>query len=226
MQALKHVFNIIDADGDGDVDRKDLLIAFRLLGLTSELTVKDLDVIFEDCDDGNHDEAGRWQPVLKMGPFTTMVFETKLPCLRSFVTKSRKYREMFTVFDRDNTGFMNAEELGSTLTKLPIRSVLTPIRTISTPFLTLGSTITKLFGWRPTRYESEKLLATVDQDGGGVIDFGEFVNMLHFAQSPALAKVTSPFGRDLVIFYFDLPPSLASRGSQPAHPCQCCACVG
>lgn len=166
MQALKHVFNIIDSDGDGDFNRSDCVLAFKMMELSGELTTKDLDIIFEDCDEGAYDDNGKWQPVQKMGSFTTMVFETKLPCLRSFVTRSRKYREMFTVFDRDNTGFMNAEEL--------------------------GTTITKLFGWRPTRYESEKLLATVDQDGGGVIDFVEFVNMLHYAQSPALAKVDCP----------------------------------
>lgn len=72
--------------------------------------------------------------------------------VRQMIIKARMYREMFAVFDRDGEGAITAEEL--------------------------GTTISALFGWRPTRYESAKLIESVDQDGEGSINLLEFVQMM------------------------------------------------
>ena len=65
---------------------------------------------------------------------------------------------MFMVFDRDDSGQMTADELMNALTKL--------------------------FSWRPTRYEAQKLIEMVDEDGDEQISFSEFVQMFTQGTAP------------------------------------------
>ena len=97
--------------------------------------------------------------------------QTKLLPLREVVMACYIIHQKFRIFDRGDVGYM-------------------------TP-LDLGRGITDLFGWRPTRYESEKLLASVDHNEDGKIDYLEFAHMIHgvttdgqiMAPNPALKKI-------------------------------------
>ena len=77
---------------------------------------------------------------------------------------------------------------------LTLALALTPGRTRGVDATEFGNTLTKLFGWRPTRFEIEKLMKIGDPDGDGEISFPEFVLMLTAQMSGrtgrTLAEVT------------------------------------
>ena len=79
---------------------------------------------------------------------------------------------MWSLFDRDNSGTISANELGVVLSKL--------------------------FKWRPTRYESEKIIATVAAPGSNSINFREFVLMMtrnrdNFTSLSSMLNLTASF---------------------------------
>lgn len=93
----------------------------------------------------------------------------------------RYFLDAFSLFDEDGEGEISADEL--------------------------GVAITKLFGWRPTRYESEKLVKSVDSDGSGIIEFDEFVLMMMGTKSADLAKIKDEIEAVYGMFMmFDLDP--------------------
>ena len=47
-----------------------------------------------------------------------------------------------------------------------------------------------MFGWRPTRFQSHKLLSAVDPDGDGSVNLAEFVLMMNQEiKNKALEKI-------------------------------------
>jgi len=62
-----------------------------------------------------------------------------------------EYREAFSVFDKNGDGFIGWKELG---------------------------TVMKTLGLNPTEDELQQMVAEVDTDGNGEIDFDEFVEMM------------------------------------------------
>jgi calmodulin len=60
-------------------------------------------------------------------------------------------KEAFRMFDKDSDGIISSEEFGSAMSAL---------------------------GLTPTKEELEILLASVDTDANGVVDFGEFVDVM------------------------------------------------
>lgn len=97
--------------------------------------------------------------------FQAAVCSNQLAAMRNVILQLRTMKDMFDVFDRQMTGRITADDLGRTLTQL--------------------------LGWRPTRYESEKLLATVDEDDDKYIIFREFVIMLQNTSIPVLTRIKS-----------------------------------
>lgn len=106
----------------------------------------------------------------------------KIQQLKPLLLEARMWRELFSVFDRDGEGHISAEEL--------------------------RFTISKLFGWRPTRYESQKLVEMVDTGGDGEIDLAEFIQMMKSAEklrSDALTHICSCLAEVHLMFsMFDL----------------------
>ncbi|XP_068671767.1 calmodulin-like isoform X1 [Montipora capricornis] len=62
-----------------------------------------------------------------------------------------EYRDAFKFFDKDGNGFITTRELGAIMRSL---------------------------GQNPTEIELQDMVNEVDYDGNGVVDFGEFVNMM------------------------------------------------
>lgn len=73
-------------------------------------------------------------------------------------------RELFQLFDANDSGAISVHELSVGLTKY--------------------------LGWRPTRFESEKIFELVDTSGNGTIDLGEFVEMLSMPGSSYTKSLT------------------------------------
>lgn len=82
---------------------------------------------------------------------------------RRFVPRMRYFLDSFTLFDEDGEGEISADGL--------------------------GTAISKLFGWRPTRYEAQKMVKSVDEDDSGIIEFNEFVLMMTVTKSADLVKI-------------------------------------
>ena len=88
-----------------------------------------------------------------LGCFLAMASSSDCPKgIKTFVFRLRAVRELFSLFDENDGGDISVDELSSGLTKY--------------------------LGWRPTRFESEKMLAMVDTGGNGRIDFSEFYEMM------------------------------------------------
>jgi len=62
-----------------------------------------------------------------------------------------EYRDAFKFFDKDGNGYITTRELGAIMRSL---------------------------GQNPTENELQDMVNEVDYDGNGVVDFGEFVNMM------------------------------------------------
>jgi len=85
--------------------------------------------------------------------FGNMVCNTKpMRELLWYFKGARSLKSAYTLFDESGDGGVDANEFGNTLTKL--------------------------FGWRPTRFETDKLMKLGDPDGDGEISFPEFVVMI------------------------------------------------
>lgn len=116
-----------------------------------------------------------------LADFVVMCCVEPLTVTRRFVPRMRYFLDAFSLFDEDGEGEISADEL--------------------------GQAITKLFGWRPTRYESEKLVKSVDSDGSGIIEFNEFVMMMNGTKSADLAKIKDEIEAVYAMFMmFDLDP--------------------
>lgn len=168
------VFGLIDEQGFGYFGPKELRAAFAAVNMSKELSIHDVRVVFArtaEPDQCTYDEfeVSLLPPLLRAlsctGCSQELIFSSSLLSLHKFVLVVRTYKDMFGVFDRDGNGVMSARELGKGLTKL--------------------------FRWRPTQYESEKILSTVDDDNSGEICFAEFVRMLNCTRHPALDRMRS-----------------------------------
>ena len=68
-----------------------------------------------------------------LGTFVNMICEGRISKgLKNFMRRLRALREQFGLFDDNGNGLISAQEVGTTLTKL--------------------------FGWRPTRFDTDKII--------------------------------------------------------------------
>lgn len=88
-----------------------------------------------------------------LGCFLNMMCDPDVPRgVKQFIRRLRSLREIFQLFDANDSGAISVAELSTGLTKY--------------------------LGWRPTRFEADKMLELVDKSGNGSIDLAEFVEML------------------------------------------------
>ncbi|CAH3036246.1 unnamed protein product [Porites lobata] len=72
-------------------------------------------------------------------------------------SSSSKYKDAFSLFDRDQNGIITTRELGAIMRSL---------------------------GFNPTEEELQTMINEVDYDGNGVIDFPEFVKLMEDQKKP------------------------------------------
>lgn len=105
---------------------------------------------------GELDRVMDGRPEMTSAQFFEMVCRDQVLPLRRVVARMRVYFDLFQLFDRDQSGKISHVEI--------------------------GKTITDLFGWRPTKYECEKIIAIGEGFLGGEkegqIEFREFAAML------------------------------------------------
>lgn len=89
----------------------------------------------------------------------------QLISLNKLVSAARRYREIMRLIDRDGEGHISADELGNSL----------------------GA----LFGWRPTRYEAQRMLCAVNPDSQPFVNLRQFITLFttDMPANPALAKI-------------------------------------
>ena len=117
-------------------------------------------------------EAALRQGSHNFNSFTRAVVTYRLEHMRWLILRVRTLRDIFSLFDRAGAGTIAADDLARTLTQQ--------------------------LGWRPTRYESERLLATVDEDGDNCITFVEFVTMYTGKAIPVLGRIKAELSELMV----------------------------
>jgi len=143
LSELKEAFRMFDKDGDGTIDSDEFESVLQVLGLNP--TKEELGILLDSVDtDGNgvidFDEfVDVMKEYLHNGP------EDGAP------TPDDELREAFSVFDKDNNGFITAEELKSALLNL---------------------------GEKLDDSEIKAMIAAADKDGNGEIDYEEFIGMM------------------------------------------------
>jgi len=116
----------------------------------------------------------------------TLLSPTKVPLLVQSFTREMAYMYgAFALFDDNGNG------------------VIEPIE--------FGQTITKIFGWRPTLHELQKLHQLVDESGDGMVSWGEFVLMLHLQRGDKSGQYIHQIRESLMSYFnmfsaFDISP--------------------
>ncbi|XP_033104938.1 neo-calmodulin-like isoform X2 [Anneissia japonica] len=137
LEQLRETFEIFDKDGDGSITTKELGTVMRSMGQNP--SDKELqDMINEFDADGNG--------IIDFTEFCTMM-SRKL----KDSDESEDIREAFQVFDKDQRGFIRAEELAAVL---------------------------KVADGGITDQDILDLLSDADKDSDGTIDYQEFVALM------------------------------------------------
>jgi len=142
---IRGCFEAIDVDGSGEIDEEELGIAFQMMGM--KLDKKELHEAFLEVDlDGSG--SVEWPEFM----FLMSKFGAG-ESLESKFTDERlaELREVFSLFDDDGNGSLDAKELS-----LVLRSV----------------------GLVPTEEEVKRMIDEVDADGSGCIEWPEFLFLM------------------------------------------------
>ena len=134
MSEFKRAFSFLDKDGDGFITSTELEAGIRSLSL--DLTEADLRNIMDVVDaDGNG----------------SVDFREFLVTMTNERDENQEIREAFKVLDRDNDGFISAEELKTAMIRL---------------------------GERGSDEEVEEMIREADTDMDGQVSYQEFVQMM------------------------------------------------
>ncbi|KAM5556196.1 calmodulin-1-like [Rosa sericea] len=134
---FKHAFSLLDKDGDGSITTKELGTVMRSLG--QKPTEEELEVMIKEVDvDGN----GR----IDFQEFVNLMARK----MQDTLTEDQ-LKEAFRVFDKNQNGFISADEL---------RHVMT----------SLGETLTD--------EQVNQMVREADMDGDGQINYKEFVKVM------------------------------------------------
>lgn len=137
LAVFQELFNIIDVEQDGSVTYKELSVVLRALGGNLPDGVIH-DMINESDEDGNGS--------LDFNEFTKILLRRM-----SDTDRPEDLRETFTLYDKDNNGFISAAEL---------------------------RTIFASIGMKVSDEEIEEMIREADLDGDGVLLYEEFANMM------------------------------------------------
>jgi len=159
ISALIDFFKCVETGGKADEDHDGKYVVDDLVSAMGLLGVTEKRFILEESFDRALIASGNSSGVGDLGTWVNQICEGRISKgLKNFMRRLRALREQFALFDDNGNGLISAAEVGSTLTSL--------------------------FGWRPTNFESERIIGLVDQDESGKIDFSEFVVMMsHGSQS-------------------------------------------
>nr|XP_022331536.1 neo-calmodulin-like [Crassostrea virginica] len=135
---FKEAFRIFDKDGDGTISTKELGTVLRSLGQNpTEAELQDM--ITEVDANGNG--------TIEYPEFLTMMSKK----MKDSDTNEAEMREAFRLFDKDENGFISADELRHIMTNL---------------------------GERLTEEECFEMIKEADVDGDGQINYEEFIKMM------------------------------------------------
>lgn len=94
-----------------------------------------------------------------------------------YYTKLVLCREAFDLFDTDGSGTIDAKEL-----KVAMRYSAVPFTHsflyVACQFSQLCCYVHRALGFEPKKEEIKKMIADIDKDGSGTIDFEEFLQMM------------------------------------------------
>ncbi|XP_035825997.1 neo-calmodulin-like [Aplysia californica] len=128
---FKEAFSLFDKSGDGTITTKELDIVLRSLGQNP--TEGELRHMINEVDQDGE----------------LMSLQTR--SLRDHTSYLQKFKEAFSLFDKDGDGTITTKELG---------------------------TVMRSLGQNPTEAELQDMINEVDADGNGTIDFPEFLTMM------------------------------------------------
>ncbi|GAA5845462.1 hypothetical protein JCM11251_003390 [Rhodosporidiobolus azoricus] len=137
QQALQEVFRLYDRDGNGTISKDELGVVFRSLG--RDLSKEEYAKMVARAD-LNQSGAIEFEEFAEAAVrrFETAPFEAEM-------------RQAFSLFDKDRSGSISAEELKHVMESL---------------------------GERLTDDEVKEMISAVDKDGDGTVDYEEFVALL------------------------------------------------
>ncbi|XP_074656027.1 neo-calmodulin-like isoform X4 [Tubulanus polymorphus] len=141
---FKEAFTLFDKDGDGKITTYELASVMHFLG--SKPSQEQIEVMIDQVDtDGNG--------TVEFEEFLRMMSNNPIKTLPK--TEDEEMREAFKVFDRDNDGFIDAQELRFTMNNLG----------------------------QPLSDEDVKaMIKEADIDGDGRINYEEFIKMMRLKQ--------------------------------------------
>ena len=136
---FREAFALFDKDGDGKIDSKELGTVMRTLGLKP--TQDELQGLIEEFDlDG--DQMIDYDEFVKVMTQQSSEMDTEEEIIKAF-----------SIFDKDNTGFISAAELRHILSNLDEKI---------------------------DEQEINQIINLADTDGDGQINYSEFVTILFF----------------------------------------------
>merc|ERR1712083_846295 len=139
---------LFDKDGDGNITVKEIFEVFQALGF-KEYSEKDVEKMMREVDDDGNG-------TIDLDEFIALL-RTKSNGKYAKMTPEDELKEAFAIFDADNNGSIDAEELAKVMAAL---------------------------GEKLTKSDIEFMIKTVDIDGDKNIDFKEFKKMMQMKPIP------------------------------------------
>lgn len=146
IRVLREAFNRFDRDGGGQLEAAELTGMFRLFGLSP--TLIEIDGVIQLADDSGDGEISFLEFLCLLGAEHQ---SARYVCLEQLRVQIRSFRDVFEVFDPDQSGEIYPHEISDAM---------------------------RLFGLRVSQDEAFRLISEVDMDGDGALGFTEFVLMV------------------------------------------------
>ncbi|KVH94180.1 calmodulin-like protein 3 isoform X1 [Cynara cardunculus var. scolymus] len=168
LSEIHHLFQMFDHNGDGKITTQELTMSLENLGIN--IPEDDLGHMIDHIDtngDGsvNMEEfRGLYETIMEEWDEEEeiqQVFYVFHEAIMQERDEEEDIREAFNVFDKNGDGFISVDELTSVLSSLGLRQ---------------GRTIDECW----------LMIKMVDEDGDGVVDFGEFRKMMRGGTFAAL----------------------------------------